>query len=78
MSLVLSEDSPLYQMSSDDYITRKIEQEEESASNQESKTTLASIFKRILEDNRLDDALEILNAFISFMLAFTFAIESYY
>ena len=80
MSLVNAEDSesPLFRMADESYIKRKIELEEESGNNQENQRSLASMFHKLMQENYLDDIFEIMNAVLSFLLAFTFAIESYY
>ena len=48
MSLVYSEDTPLFRMADENYIKRKIELEEESGNNQDSQQSLSSMFHKFM------------------------------
>jgi len=78
MSLVISDESPLYKMADYNYTKRKIDEEEDVSNSEMNKTSLASLVQKKLAANKIDDLLELLNAIFSFMLALTFAIETYY
>ena len=65
-------------MAEPSYTKRKIEEEEDKQNNEQSKTSFASKFQKTLSNSHIDDMLELLNAVLSFMLAITFSIETYY
>ena len=78
MALVLDEEAPLFNMADFTYTKRKIEEEEDIQNNEQNKSSLASRFAKYLSQTQFDDYLEFFNAFISFLMATIFAIQTYW
>ena len=78
MSLVLTEESPLYKMTDFNYTIMRIEDEEDSTNNDQHRASFASYLQKKFSQSRIDDKLEIANAAFSVAFAVGFAIESYY
>ena len=78
MALVLDEETPLFNMADFTYTKRKIEEEEDIQNNEQNKSSLASRFSKYLSQTGFDDYLEYFNAVISFLMATTFAINTYW
>jgi hypothetical protein len=60
------------------YTKRKIDEDEDISNNADSKTSFASNLRKKLAEKKIDDALEIINFVLSFTMACTYAIETYY
>jgi len=78
MSLILNDEQPLFKMADFNYTKRKIDEDEDISNNADSKTSFASNLRKKLAEKKIDDALEIINFVLSFTMACTYAIETYY
>lgn len=74
MSLVISDEQPLFKMADFAYTKRKIEEEEDIQKAEQSKTSIASRVQKYMAANRIDDYLEVFNALVSFLMYTIFAI----
>ena len=77
MSLVITDDQPLFKMADFSYTKRKIEEEEDISKNQESKSSIASRVAKYMNQTHLDDYAEICNAFFSFLFYCLYAIGTF-
>lgn len=75
---MVEDEAPLFQTTQDGYASRKIEQEEDSLNQENSKPTLTRLIRKYLQDNRFDDIIEILNGIACGLMFITFFIYTYY
>lgn len=78
LTLVMNDEPPLYKMSEEANIQRKIEEEEDVQKEQQSKNSLSQRLRKYLQKHEIDDGIEIFNVFTSGLILVTFAIGTYY
>lgn len=78
MSILKDEEPPLFKTADFTFTKRKIEEDDDIKKSETVKTSLAMRLTRYLVATKAEDLIEIINAFVSFWLAFFFAIDTYY
>ena len=77
MSLIRDEEPPLFKTSDQNFTKRKIEEDQDIKKSEVIKTSIALRLTKYLVTTRTEDAVEFLNAGLSFILTLFFALDTY-
>ena len=65
MSLVITDDQPLFKMADFTYTKRKIEEDEDISKTQQNQSSISTRVLRYMSQNKIDDYLEIFNGIVA-------------
>jgi len=77
MFILQEEEPPLFKTSDQNFIKRKIEEDEDIKKSEVIKTSIALRLTKYLVTTRTEDGIEFINAILSFILTIFFALDTY-